>query len=289
MVTLPSASTPQQSPAPPPEPLEPLELFGMGDIKIDDVELTSPLFGAHLALVPEVWCHPLKHPSLENPQRIRVSIPFSRLPPIHRQLPPVAPDPVVDQQRCLPLNPPWGFKILYENKCVENRGTPVRTTLTILEKSAYNIWLGETKGVDAMYRDVPQSTIRAAPEMASALVGVARIVAVLDYTNVEHVKAILGCSATAPWYAPGGNRNTGLIISHIVRLECPLPYQGKQGIHGLPSDVPSALELFRDEDNVQRLLDPADELMFAGLHRQHCAELKTTRNKTSTSDKRKRV
>jgi hypothetical protein len=165
---------------------------------------------------------------------------------------------------------------------VENRGIPVKATMTVMEKAGYHVFLGETKAVDPMYRHVDPSTIRAAPDLPSALIGAARVVAVLDYANPGHVEAIKNCRATAPWFAGG---KTGLVISHVVPLEPALPYRGMQGLHRLPSTVPSAVDLFDDERKVVRLLDAEDEAMFAALHREHKRRRRTVTTQTTRAVK----
>ena len=190
---------------------------------------------------------------LENdPEHFKLWIPSTSLPR-RQQNQPVLKKPIIAvsavsavfavsarRDRCLPLNPPWGLKILKEGKCLENRGTSPQTMMTMFEQTGYDIWMGETKAVDPMYKGHNYLEIRAAPGQPSGLIGAARVVAVLDYTNPEHVAAIQNCASTAPWFAPGGNRNTGLVISHVAALDTNLPYKGMQGLHYLPTDVPSA-------------------------------------------------
>lgn len=162
--------------------------------------------------------------------------------------------------RVIPLWPPWAFHILKTGKCVENRNTPYGYTITCC-KDGY-IYLGETKKGDPK---IPGAlAVRVAPQLPSAVVGAVKIVAILDNSNPEHVRALMGCASTSPWFSPKG-KSTSIVFSHCVLLKEPIPYRGRQGYHFLPSDVPPASSLFGDE-SVQRLLSPEDEAMFAALH-----------------------
>ncbi len=164
--------------------------------------------------------------------------------------------------RVIPLWPPWAFHILRTGKCVENRKTPRGYTITCCMGDDGYIYMGETKAVDP---NVPDAlAFRVAPQLPSALVGAAKIVAILDNSNPEHVMAMKKCGSTSPWFSPQG-KTTSIVFSHCVRLKEPIPYRGRQGYHFLPSDVPPASSLFGD-GSVQRLLSPEDEAMFSALH-----------------------
>ena len=171
----------------------------------------------------------------------------------------------MSRARCLPLFAPWGKKMLEEGKCVENRGTDPKSINTALRSADYCVYAGETVTVDARYPGAENE--RVAPHMRAALVAAIRVVAVLDYSSVEHLAALAACPATARWVCAQGKK-TGLVISHIVRLPTPLAYRGIQGIHYLPADVPPAATLF-DSPDVQELLTPAEVAAFAALHASH--------------------
>lgn len=178
-------------------------------------------------------------------------------------------------ERVMPTYPPWPWFMWFEGKCVENRGTSFKSTQTCLAELF--VYIGETKTVDPKYRKHPRAQISVAPDLPSGVVLVGRVVAVVDYSNPEHLEVVQRFPQTRQWATPEGKK-TGIVFSHMARLKQPFAYKAQQGIHFLPQDTQPAAAAFHDSEVVQVLDDDAIEA-FTQLHQKALQDREASRKR----------